>query len=68
MFAASTVPGGAMVPSSGSAPDIESARALILVIAVGAAIFWKEVLRLLLALIVVAVGVGVFVLLQGMHG
>jgi hypothetical protein len=68
MFAASTVPGGTMVPSSGSAPDIESARALILVIAVGAAIFWKEVLRLLLALIVVAVGVGVFVLLQGMHG
>jgi len=40
----------------------------MLVIAVGAAIFWKELLRLLLALIVVAVGVGVFVLLQGMHG
>jgi hypothetical protein len=57
-----------MVPNSGSAPDVESVRAVILVIAVGAAVFWKEILRLLLALIVVAVGVGVFVLLQGMRG
>ena len=57
-----------MVPSSGSAPDVESVRAVMLIIAVGAAIFWKEVLRLLLALIVVAVGVGVFVLMHGMHG
>jgi hypothetical protein len=57
-----------MVPGSGSAPDVESVRAVMLIIAVGAAIFWKEVLRLLLALIVVAVGVGVFVLMHGMHG
>jgi hypothetical protein len=57
-----------MVPNSGSAPDVESVRAVILVIAVSAAVFWKEILRLLLALIVVAVGVGVFVLLQGMRG
>jgi hypothetical protein len=57
-----------MVSNSGSAPDVESVRAVILVIAVGAAVFWKEILRLLLALIVVAVGVGVFVLLQGMRG
>jgi uncharacterized membrane protein len=57
-----------MVPNSGSAPDVESIRAVILVIAVVAAVFWKEILRLLLALIVVAVGVGVFVLLQGMRG
>jgi hypothetical protein len=57
-----------MVPNSGSAPDVESVRAVILFIAVSAAFFWKEILRLLLALIVVAVGVGVFVLLQGMRG
>jgi hypothetical protein len=57
-----------MVPNSGSAPDVESVRAVILFIAVSAAVFWKEILRLLLALIVVAVGVGVFVLLQGMRG
>jgi hypothetical protein len=57
-----------MVPNSGSAPDVESVRAVIFVIAVGAAVFWKEILRLLLTLIVVAVGVGVFVFLQGMRG
>ena len=57
-----------MVPSQGSAPDIESVRAVILALAVVAAIFWKEVLRVLVALIVIAVGVGVFALLQGTHG
>jgi hypothetical protein len=57
-----------MVASQGSAQDIESTRAAILVIAVIVAIFWKEVLRVLLALIVIAVGVGAFMLLQGMHG
>jgi hypothetical protein len=57
-----------MVPSQGSAQDIESARAVIVVIAVVAAVFWKELIRLLLALVVIAVGVGAFVLMQSMHG
>jgi hypothetical protein len=57
-----------MVASQGSAPDVESVRAVILIIAVVVAIFWKEALRVLLALIVIAVGVGAFMLLQGMHG
>lgn len=57
-----------MVASQGSAQDIESARAAILVIAVIVAVFWKEVLRVLIALIVIAVGVGAFMLLRGMHG
>jgi hypothetical protein len=57
-----------MVASQGSAQDIESTRAAILVIAVIVAIFWKEVLRVLLALVVIAVGVGAFMLLRGMHG
>jgi hypothetical protein len=56
-----------MIPSQGSAPDIESARAVILVLVVAGAVFWKEILRMLLALIVVAVGVGAFVLLHSMH-
>jgi hypothetical protein len=59
--------GQSMLPSQASAPDIESARAVILVIVVVGAVFWKEILRVLLALIVVAVGVGAFVLLHGMH-
>lgn len=56
-----------MVASQGSAPDIESVRAVILVIAVIVAIFWKQALRVLLALIVIAVGVGAFMLLNGMR-
>jgi hypothetical protein len=56
-----------MVPSQGSAPDIESARAIILAIVVVGAVFWKAILGVLLALIVVAVGVGAFVLLHGMR-
>jgi hypothetical protein len=57
-----------MLASQGSAPDIESVRAVILVIAVIVAIFWKQALRVLLALIVIAVGVGAFMLLNGMRG
>ena len=57
-----------MVPIQGSVHDIESAKAAIAVIAVVAAVFWKQVILLLLALMVIAVGVGAFVLMQGMHG
>jgi hypothetical protein len=57
-----------MVASHGSAPDAESVRAAIIIIAVSAAIFWKQLLRALLALIVIAVGVGVFMLLHGLDG
>jgi len=57
-----------MLASQGSAQDIESVRAVIVVIAVGAAIFWKELLRLLIVLIVIAVGAGAFMLVEGMHG
>lgn len=60
--------GGIMVASQGSAQDIESARAVILVIAVIVAIFWKEVLRVLVALLVIAVAIGAFMLVRGMHG
>jgi hypothetical protein len=56
-----------MVPIQGSAHDIESARAVIIIIALVGAVFWKLILGVLLALIVVAVGVGAFVLAQGMH-
>jgi hypothetical protein len=57
-----------MVASQGSVPDVESVRAVILIIAIIVAVFWKEALRVLLALIVIAVSVGAFMLLQGVHG
>jgi hypothetical protein len=56
-----------MVASQWSAQDIENARVAILVIAVIVAVFWKEVLRVLLALVVIAVAVGAFMLLRGMY-
>ena len=46
---------------------IEHARAALALIAVGIAVFWRMALRVLLAIAVVAVGAGAYVLLQGMH-
>jgi hypothetical protein len=40
--------------------------ALVLLVVV-IAIFWRAALRVLLAIIVIAVAVGAFMLLQGMH-
>lgn len=56
-----------MPPSQVSAQDIESARVAIVLIIAGTAVFWRFVLRALLAIIVVAAGLGLFVLLQNMH-
>ncbi len=54
-------------PSQVSVQDVESARAAIVLIIAGIMIFWRFVLRVLLATIVVAAGLGLFVLLQNMH-
>jgi hypothetical protein len=54
-------------PSQVSVQDTESARAAIVLIIAGIMIFWRFVLRVLLAIIVVAAGLGLFVLLQNMH-
>jgi hypothetical protein len=54
-------------PSQVSVQDIESARAAIVLIIAGIMIFWRFLLRVLLAIIVVAAGLGLFVLLQNMH-
>jgi hypothetical protein len=54
-------------PSQVSAQDLESARVAIVLVIVGTVVFWRFVLRALLAIIVVAAGLGLFVLLQNMH-
>jgi hypothetical protein len=51
-----------------SAQDVDSARVVLVLIMAGVAIFWRLLLRVLLAVIVLAAVVGVVVLLQGMHG
>jgi hypothetical protein len=56
-----------MPPSQVSAQDIETARAAIVLVIAGIMIFWRFALRLMLAIGVVAVGLGLLVLLQNMH-
>lgn len=57
-----------MPPSQVSVQDIETARAAIVLVVAGIVIFWRFALRLMLAISVVAVGLGLLVLLQSMHG
>jgi hypothetical protein len=56
-----------MPPSQVSAQDIETAHAAIVLVIAGIVIFWRFALRLMLAIGVVAVGLGLLVLLQDMH-
>jgi hypothetical protein len=56
-----------MPPSQVSVQDIESARAAIVLIIAGIMVFWRFLLRVLLAIIVVAAGLGLFVLVQNIH-
>ena len=53
--------------TQGTVQEVENARAALVLIAVGIVVFWRVLLRVLLAIIVVAVGEGALVLLQGMH-
>ena len=56
-----------MVPSQVSAQDIDNARVIVVLMAAGIMIFWRFLLRIVLAMIAVAVGVGAVVILQGIH-
>jgi hypothetical protein len=59
--------GGNMLVPQGTTQEVENVRVALVLIAVGIVVFWRAVLRVLLAIIVVAVGEGALVLLQGMH-
>jgi hypothetical protein len=56
------------VIGEGAAQEVQTAKAAIVIIAIGIVVFWRVLLRLLLALIaiviLVVVGTGAFVLLQ----
>ena len=56
-----------MVASFGSAPDTETVRATIFIIGISVLIFWRYLLRILIALVVIAVGVGAVMLVQSIH-
>jgi predicted RND superfamily exporter protein len=54
-----------------TAQDIENAKAALALTAIGIAIFWRTILRMVIAIIaagvIVLVGFGAVVFLQGMH-
>ena len=56
-----------MFVTQATAQEIEHVRAALMLIALGIVIFWRVVVRVLLAIVIVAVGVGALVFLQGMH-
>jgi hypothetical protein len=56
-----------MFGAQGTAQEVENARVALMLIAVIIVVFWRVVIRVLLAIIVVAVGAGALVLLQGIH-
>jgi hypothetical protein len=58
---------GKMLPIQGSAQEIENARIALVLITAGIVIFWRVLLRVLLAITAAALGVGAFVLLHSMH-
>jgi hypothetical protein len=51
-----------------SAQDVDSARAVLMLVMAGVAIFWRLVLRVLLAIAVLAAVIGVVVILHGIRG
>jgi hypothetical protein len=56
-----------MLPGQLPAQDVENARVILVLLAAGIIIFWRYLLRIVLAIIAVAVGVGAVVILQSMH-
>jgi len=48
--------------------DVDNARVVLVLLALGIVVFWRIALRVLLAAVLVAVGIGAVVLLQTMHG
>jgi hypothetical protein len=59
--------GGKMLPIQGSAQDIENTRIALVLIMTGIVFFWRVLLRMLLVMVVVAIGVGALVILQSVH-
>ena len=56
-----------MLPSQVSAQDAESARVALAFVIASVAFFWRFMLRVMLAIAVAAVGLGLLVLLQSIH-
>jgi len=56
-----------MFATHGTALQLEHVRTVLLLAAIGIVVFWRVMLRVLIAAIVVAAGAGAFLLLQALH-
>jgi hypothetical protein len=56
-----------VLPVQGSAQDAENAKVALVLVVAGIMTFWRFLLRITVAVLVVAVIVGAFVLLQSMR-
>lgn len=56
-----------MPPSQVSAQDIDSARVVVVLVIASIIVFWRFALRVALAIVMVAAGLGLFVLLHDIH-
>jgi len=56
-----------MLPGQSSAQDIENARVALVVIVASIMLFGRALLRVAIAIFMVAAVIGAFMLLQGMH-
>jgi hypothetical protein len=56
-----------MFVTQATAQEAENARAALVLLALGIAFFWRIAVRVLLAIILVAIAAGVLVILQGLH-
>ena len=56
-----------MLPSQVSVQAAESARVAIVLVIASVMVFWRFMLRVMLAIVVVAASLGLFVLLQDIH-
>jgi hypothetical protein len=56
-----------MLVTPATAQQAEHARVALVLLALAIVLFWRVALRVLLAIVIVALGAGTLVLLQGMH-
>jgi hypothetical protein len=56
-----------MFVAQATAQGTENARAALVLLALGIVFFWRVAVRVLLAIVLVAIGVGALVILQGMR-
>jgi hypothetical protein len=55
-----------MLVTQATAQEVENVRVVFVLLALGIAVFWRTAVRILLAIIIIAIGAGLLVLLQAM--